>query len=70
MIQRIPSVQYFLCSSLHKKNPKKTVAARCLTVVILRGKTASQKREAGRYAGDLYILKLADSCEIHSRAFN
>lgn len=38
--------------------------------MVLRGKTASQTREDERYAGGLDTFKVADSCEIHSRAFN
>lgn len=67
MIQRIPSVQYFHCFGLYQK---KSIAARCLTVDVLRAKTTSQTREAERYAGHLDTVKLADSCEIHSRALN
>lgn len=49
---------------------KRSVAVRCLTAVVLSGKTASQTREAERYTDDLDTFKLADSCEVHSRAFN
>lgn len=44
-----------------KKKKKKSIVARCSTVVALRGKTASQTRGAERYAGDLGTFKSADS---------
>lgn len=59
-----------MLSLLQSLQKKKSIAARCLTVVVLGGKTASQTREVERYAGDLDTFKSVDSCEIHSRAFN